>query len=153
MSVQLREPIEGDFELVLPMFLDPASDAMAMVHPRTRADFEKQWNQRTTNPACLLRTILCDGEVVGRVNSFQVGDEVHVGYRVARSHWGRGVMGEALRQFLGLIEHRPLIARAAKSNVGSCRVLEKCGFVCVAEYDADEDDHGSACVEVRYELG
>ena len=69
-----------------------------------------------------------------------------------QEHWGKGVMSEALRQFLELIEHRPLIARAAKSNVGSCRVLEKCGFVCVAEYDAEETEQGMACVEVRYEL-
>jgi RimJ/RimL family protein N-acetyltransferase len=36
-------------------------------------------------------------------------------------------------QFLGEIELRPMYARAAKDNIRSVRVLEKCGFAIVAE--------------------
>ena len=77
--VQLREPIEGDFELMVPMMADPVASRMAMVYPRSREDFAKQWNERSSHPACLLRTVLCDGQVAGRVNSFPKDDEIHVG--------------------------------------------------------------------------
>jgi RimJ/RimL family protein N-acetyltransferase len=100
----------------------------------------------------VVRTIVCEGKVVGRVNSFPKGNEVHVGYRIARSHWGQGLMSEVLGLFLELVDHRPLFARAAKSNIGSCRVLEKNGFVLIDEYEVAETDRGMACVECRFRL-
>lgn len=151
-AVALREPIDDDFEIIFPMTQDPAANAMSMVYPRSRAQFREQWDTRCDHPACVVRTILLGGEVVGRVNSFPKGEETHVGYLVARSHWGRGIMSEALRRFVALIEHRPLIACAAKSNIGSRRVLEKCGFVKIGEQDTPETERYMACVEVVYEL-
>ncbi len=40
---------------------------------------------------------------------------------------------EALTQFLATIKERPLYAGVAKDNVGSIRVLEKCGFTVVEQ--------------------
>jgi RimJ/RimL family protein N-acetyltransferase len=40
-----------------------------------------------------------------------------VGYWIGKEHWGKGVATEC-----------PLHAHVAKHNVGSIRVLEKCGF-------------------------
>ena len=150
--VTLRDPIESDFEPIFAMTQDPVANAMSMVYPRTRAQFREQWSTRSDHPACLLRTILCDGEVVGRVNSFPNGDETHVGYLVARSHWGRGVMSAALRLFLEELTHRPLMAHVASPNIGSRRVLEKCGFVKIDERESPETERYMACIEVVYEL-
>ena len=46
----------------------------------------------------------------------------------------------ALRLFLDLVTTRPLYAFAAKHNVASIRVLEKCGFIRAPIEDADDDE-------------
>lgn len=55
-------------------------------------------------------------------------EERDVGYWIGREHWGKGVATAALASFLTLLEERPLFAHVAEHNVGSIRVLEKCGF-------------------------
>ena len=49
-------------------------------------------------------------------------------YWIGRAHWGKGIASRALREFLELDTTRPLDAAAAADNIGSLRVLEKCGF-------------------------
>ena len=51
-----------------------------------------------------------------------------VGYWIGKSYWGKGIATKALSEFLGLIKSRPLFAHAAKHNLASVKVLEKCGF-------------------------
>jgi RimJ/RimL family protein N-acetyltransferase len=50
------------------------------------------------------------------------------GYWLGQKFWGKGIATEALTQFLALDKSRPLYAIIAKTNRGSARVLEKCGF-------------------------
>jgi len=50
-------------------------------------------------------------------------------YWIGNELWGKGIASHACIKFLKVIEQRPLYARAAKDNIGSIRVLEKCGFV------------------------
>lgn len=70
--------------------------------------------------------------------AFERSGERLVGSWIDKEHWGKGVATEALSLFLRLVAARPLYARVAKHNAGSVRVLEKCGFVAVAE-EAGED--------------
>ena len=74
------------------------------------------------------KTIVVDGRVAGNVVSWEQGGKRLVGYWVGKEYWGRGVATAALS---GFIEHettRPLYAYVATHNLGSIRVLEKCGF-------------------------
>lgn len=60
---------------------------------------------------------------------------------IGKSHWGKGVATAALSQFLKVVTTRPLYAYVAKHNVGSIRVLEKCGFTVEHEHPgADVDE-------------
>jgi RimJ/RimL family protein N-acetyltransferase len=151
-TVTLRDPTNADFEPIFAMMQDPVANAMSMVHPLPRDQFEQRWHSTSDDPSIRKKIILCDAQVVGKVSSFTVEDETHVGYLVAQSHWGRGIMSEALRLFLELVEHRPLMAHVASSNVGSRRVLEKCGFVLIDERESPETERYMACVEAIYEL-
>lgn len=151
-TVTLRDPTDADFEPIFAMMQDPVANAMSMVHPLTRERFEQRWHSTSDDPSIRKKVILCDGVVVGKVSSFTVEDETHVGYLVAQSHWGRGIMSEALRLFLELIEHRPLKAHIASSNTASRRVLEKCGFILIDERESPETERYMACVEAVYEL-
>ena len=91
------------------------------------------------------RVIEVDGEVVGDVGSWLDGNHRDVGYWIGREFWGRGFATAALGQLVAEIADRPLFAHVAVHNVGSIRVLEKCGFKesddeLVAGPDAPEDD-------------
>jgi RimJ/RimL family protein N-acetyltransferase len=65
---------------------------------------------------------------VGHVLSFEQFGEREVSYWIGREYWGQGIATQALAQFLDTLETHPLYARAAKDNIASIRVLEKCGF-------------------------
>ena len=74
------------------------------------------------------QTILVDGQVAGNIGSWPQDGVRLVGYWIGKEYWGKGVATRALAAFLHLVTERPLHAHVAKHNVGSIRVLEKCGF-------------------------
>jgi len=84
------------------------------------------------------RAITVDDVAVGGVGVFRK-DNVHrltaeMGYYVAEEYWGKGVMSEAIKLICSFIFSNTDIIRIFalpfSSNVASCRVLEKNGFVC-----------------------
>jgi len=85
------------------------------------------------NPETILRAIEVDGQVAGHLVSFLIGEERQVGYWLGKEFWGKGIATKALTEFLKIIETRPLFGRVAKHNIGSRRVLEKCGFTVIGE--------------------
>ena len=94
------------------------------------------------DPAMIARTIVADGEIVGSIGSWDAEGERDVGYWIGRRHWGKGYATAGLRAFLEVDRSRPLVAHVAEHNVGSRRVLEKCGFVLDhAAYEEDVIEH------------
>jgi RimJ/RimL family protein N-acetyltransferase len=87
------------------------------------------------DPTVTARTVLADGEVAGNVVSFGWDGKREVGYWIGRGHWGKGIATQALGAFLQVETARPLYAAVAKHNLGSIRILEKCGFT-----PADDSD-------------
>lgn len=66
----------------------------------------------------------------------------HVDYALARSHWGKGLMTEALicvRDWV--FQQLPFIilikSGCLSQNIGSVQVLKKAGFACVAQYKSE----------------
>jgi RimJ/RimL family protein N-acetyltransferase len=75
-----------------------------------------------------------NGSVAGSVSSYVDEDEhLEVTYWIGKPYWGKGIATCALSAFLEHSKVRPLYARAAKDNVGSLRVLEKCGFIRIGQ--------------------
>jgi RimJ/RimL family protein N-acetyltransferase len=96
------------------------------------------WTKILAEETVIKRTVLFNGRVAGNVVSFEQECEQEVGYWIGREYWGKGVATEALSQFLAHVEvRRPLHAAVAKHNVGSIRVLEKCGFAVVGEEEGE----------------
>jgi len=58
---------------------------------------------------------------------------LRVTYWLGKKHWGKGVATQALKKLLQEITDRPIFARAAKDNIGSIRVLQKCDFKIIGE--------------------
>ncbi|WGP09389.1 GNAT family N-acetyltransferase [Streptomyces sp. SH5] len=132
-EVTLRAVEDAD----LPLFFAWMSDADATrvaaftpEDPTDRAAFDARWARiRSGSGGVVMRTVLADGVVVGHVGAYGEAGDRQVTYWIARAHWGRGLATAALRAFLDETSTRPLHARAAADNLGSRRVLEKCGFV------------------------
>jgi len=129
MEVVLREVREEDLPIFFEHQLDPAATAMAAFPSRDREAFMAHWGRILTEGSGVHRTIVCDGQVAGNVVSWPTESERLVGYWIGREYWGRGITTAALTEFLDVVEQRPLHAFVARDNIGSIRVLEKCGFV------------------------
>jgi RimJ/RimL family protein N-acetyltransferase len=150
-TVRLRPVVETDFEALYEQQADPVSIRMAAIDSREREDHDAHWRKSLADPEVLARTIEVDGACAGHVVSFLrdgAGDR-EVGYWIARSHWGRGVATAALAAFLVEETRRPLIAGVALHNVGSRRVLERCGFTAT---ETVLDAKGDGIDEVRLRL-
>ncbi len=141
--VTLREVRDDDLEVLYQNQADPQSGAMAGVAVRDRAGFLAHQARVDADPVAVRRVIqLDDGTVAGDIASWcdaDSGDRV-VGYRIGRQYWGQGIASAALPLFLAELTERPLYAHVLESNIRSVRVLEKCGFVRLAEDDPHNDD-------------
>jgi len=138
MHVGLRETIETDLPILFRNQADAESSAMAAFPSRDWEAFVAHQATIEANETVLSRTIVADGEVAGSIGSWQAEDERLVGYWIGREFWGRGVATAALHAFLALETSRPLTAYVAAHNLGSRRVLEKCGFTVVRQQRAED---------------
>jgi RimJ/RimL family protein N-acetyltransferase len=140
---QVRQrPVE---DADLPIFLahqdDPVAAAMASFPTRAPDAFYEHWARIRADPTNVTRTIVADDEVVGDIVSWLDDGRRQVGYWIGRTHWGKGFATAALRLLLNEVEERPVTAHIALDNIGSQRVVEKCGFVRVGEAVADDGVH------------
>jgi RimJ/RimL family protein N-acetyltransferase len=128
----LRDVRDADLDSFFEHWTDPDANRIAAftaADPHDRAAFDARWRRLQADPATLHRTIDVDGAVAGVISSWEDDDERHVTYWLGREHWGRGVATRALAEFVRDVDRaRPLHAATAHDNVGSQRVLEKCGF-------------------------
>lgn len=132
-TIQLRDVIEADLAIFYEQQRDPEATQMASFPSRTRDAFMAHWVKTMADPSVQIKTILFNGTVAGNIVCFQQLGEREVGYWLGKEYWGKGIATRALEEFLKIIETRPLYAHVAKHNIGSRRVLEKCGFKIAAE--------------------
>ena len=131
-DLTIRKARESDFEALYQQQLDPEYNRMAAFGravPEDRISFMAHKNKIVRNPSCLLYTIELDLEPIGNIGSFFFDGERDLCYGIAKEHWGKGYTTQAVQVFLLIEKTRPLGARVAAHNLGSIRVLEKCGFV------------------------
>jgi RimJ/RimL family protein N-acetyltransferase len=128
MDVRLRKVIEADLPILFEHQWDPEANAMANFPARERDAFMAHWTKILADETLWARTILFGPEVAGNVVSWEQDGKQLIGYWIGKEYWGRGIATLALSEFLKVLTSRPLYAHVAKHNVGSIRVLEKCGF-------------------------
>jgi RimJ/RimL family protein N-acetyltransferase len=128
-DVGLRNVEDDDLDVFFVQQADPVATEMAAFPARDKEQFAAHWARVRANDTLTLRTIVADGAVAGNIGSWPDGGLRLLGYWIGREHWGRGVATRALARFVAELSIRPLHAHVAVHNVGSIRVLEKCGFV------------------------
>jgi RimJ/RimL family protein N-acetyltransferase len=134
----LREVVESDLPVFYEHQRDPEAAAMAAFPSRDRDAFMAHWARTLADESALTWTIVCDGEVAGTIGCWEAEGGWYVGYWIGREFWGRGLATEALAEVAAIVDARPLRAEVVASNVGSIRVLEKCGFTRVDAHVGDD---------------
>jgi RimJ/RimL family protein N-acetyltransferase len=156
-DVLLRDVTEGDLPIFFNQQLDPAANRMAAFTAKDPADsaaFTAKWAKILGDKSSTNRTILFGGQVAGSIGAFVApwSGQREVTYWIGREFWGKGIATKALAVFLSAVTARPLYARAAKDNIASLRVLEKCGFTITGYERGFANARGEEVEEVVLEL-
>lgn len=151
-EIKLREVEPDDLDIFFVHQQDSEAVYMAAFtakDPADRAAFEAHWQRNLADEQTTNRTILVNGQVAGHVASFIMFGELEVTYWIDRAFWGQGIATRALIDFLENVQKkRPIHGRAAKDNLGSIRVLEKCGFKLIGEDKGYANARGKEISEV-----
>ena len=136
----LRAPAHSDAEAMFASYTQDAEVARYMVwqpHASLEAtrDFiagcVAQWNARSALPYII--TLKASSQLVGMLEARPHGHVVNIGYVLARSQWGQGLMGEAVQAFTAIALRVPGVFRVEATcdveNLPSARALAKSGFV------------------------
>jgi RimJ/RimL family protein N-acetyltransferase len=150
--ITLRDVIDID----LPVFFEHESDpdavymaAFTAKDPSDRDAFNAHWKRILADPTVIIKTILVDDFVAGSVLSYEDEGKPEVSYWIGKEYWGRGIATRSLAEFLiNGNKVRPIYARAAKDNLGSLRVLEKCGFTVSGESKGFANARGAEIEEL-----
>ena len=127
-AVRLRSVEDRDVEVFFEHQADPQAVEMAAFPARDKDRFAAHWAKIRGDETLVVRTIVADGVVAGNIGSWPDNGQQLLGYWLGREFWGRGVATQALALLVEEMSIRPLYAHVAVHNVGSIRVLEKCGF-------------------------
>ncbi len=154
-SVTIREVEPSDLEIFYEHQLDPEAIRMAAFVSKDRknkAAFDAHWDKILNLPRVTNRTIVAEGQVAGYIACYPHGENMEVTYWLGREFWGKGLATLALAQMLHLIPDRPITARAATDNIGSIRVLQKCGFKIIGTDTGFADGRGEETEEYLLRL-
>lgn len=99
-------------------------------HPRPHRA-QRSLGEDRAKETVIARTIVSSGWVIGNILSYVADGKREVGYWISRDYWGRGHGTSALAEFVVEVRERPLFAHVVQHNIGSLRVLAKCGFAVI----------------------
>lgn len=155
-GLTLREVTEADLDAIFEFECDPEALQMAAFtsdNPTDREAFRAHWNRILAAPSVIARSIVQGERILGTVLSYEEEGMPEVTYWIGREYWGKGIATEALTVFLETVDaRRPMRARAAKDNLSSLRVLEKCGFIVTGEARGFANARGKEIDELELEL-
>jgi len=132
-KIILRNVTESDLPILFEQQLDPEATAMAAFPSRDHDAFMAHWKKIMGYEKSIIKTILRDGQVAGCILSWEMEGEREVGYWLGKEYWGKGIATQAVAEYISIVKTRPLMAHVARHNIGSRRVLEKCGFKVIGE--------------------
>ena len=149
-DIELRSVQDGDLPHFFAYQQEEVALQMAAFTPPNPSDhdaFTAHWQKIRSHDGVTIKTILYKGAVAGHIFCHNWFGEPEVGYWIGQAMWGKGIATAALTHFLEKIETRPLFARVAQDNVGSLRVLQKCGFVITGEGSGFAEARGAEIPE------
>ena len=155
-ELSLRDVVDTDLPIFFEHQLDREANHMAAFTAKDPTDqeaFLAHWQRILPDTTVIIKTIISSGQVVGSVASYEDEGQPEVTYWLGREYWGKGIATWALKEFLAQHNRRrPIYARVATDNLGSRRVLEKCGFTIIDETKGFANARGAEIEELRLEL-
>ena len=152
----LRDIASDDLPIFFEQQLDQEANHMAAFtakDPTNREAFTAHWHKILANDTVILKTIIFNQQVAGSVSSYADEGRLEITYWLGKEYWGKGIATRALKEFLAHHNQaRPIYARVAKDNLGSRRVLEKCGFTIIGEGKGFANARGQEIEEFLLEL-
>lgn len=131
-QITLRPTLESDLETLFQFQLDQEARYLAAFMSKESGDKEAyiiKHSHFLKDPSINTQTILVDGVIAGSIAKFVMEGDTEITYWIDKKIWGKGIATAALRSFLSIENTRPIFGRVAFDNIGSQKVLEKCGFV------------------------
>ena len=131
MKMIIRKTIQDDLETLFKNQRDKEANVMAAFtaeDPNDKVAYMAKWSKIVDNDQVNMQTVLLESQIVGSVLHFSMDGEINVSYWIGKTYWGKGIASQALSLFVHQVSERPLFGRVAFDNIGSQKVLEKCGF-------------------------
>ncbi|HET7003464.1 MAG TPA: GNAT family N-acetyltransferase [Puia sp.] len=97
--------------------------------PTDKTAYIQKYSKFVDDPTINMQTIIVEDVIAGSIAKFVMGGEAGITYWIDKKFWGKGVATKALKHLLKIENTRPLIGRVAFDNIGSQKVMEKCGFI------------------------
>jgi len=127
--IEIRPAVPADLDTFHRYESEPEGRRRAGFPERDRETFLNHWNTKIfAVPENDAQAVVVDGEVAGNIVCWPQDGRRMVGYWYGERFWGRGIGSKALAMYLERMTVRPLYADTVEGNVGSIRVLERCGF-------------------------
>ncbi|MGN6532159.1 MAG: GNAT family N-acetyltransferase [Ginsengibacter sp.] len=131
-KIILQQTEVDDLEFFFNFQLDKEAIHLAAFTPKDPTDKSAYLNKYTkllNDPTVNMRTIIVNNVIVGSISKFEIEGDAEITYWIDRNFWSKGIATTALKNFLTVENARPIFGRVAFDNLGSQKVLEKCGFV------------------------
>ena len=131
-QLKLRRSEKSDLEFFFQFQLDKEANYLAAFTAKDPTDKEayfEKYNKHMDDPTINMQTILVGETIAGSIAKFVLEGDTEITYWIDKKFWGKGIATQALKTLLAIENTRPVFGRVAFDNVGSQRVLEKCGFV------------------------
>lgn len=131
-ELTLRQTQTSDLDFLFQFQLDKEANYLAAFITRDPTDKEayfEKYIKNLSDPTINMQTVWMDENIVGSIAKFEMEDETEITYWIDRNYWGMGIATSALQNFLTIEKTRPIRGRVAFDNIGSQKVLEKCGFI------------------------
>lgn len=129
--ITLRKTEIADLDHFFVFQLDKEANHLAAFTSKDSADktaYLQKYTKFLSDPTINMRTIMVGNIIVGSIAKFEMEGKTEITYWIDKAFWGRGVATNALKDFLTIENARPIFGRVAFDNLGSQKVLEKCGF-------------------------
>ena len=130
-DIQLRPTVVEDLETLFQFQLDDEANHLAAFTSKDSTNKEAyiaKFTKLLADSIINNQTIIVGTVIVGSIAKFIMEGDAEITYWIDRNFWGKGIATTALKDFLVLETTRPIFGRVAFDNLGSQKVLEKCGF-------------------------
>lgn len=151
----LRPTETADLEHFFIFQLDGEANYIAAFtwpHATNKAAYIEKYTKLLATPTVNMQTIWEDGIIAGSISKFEIDGEAEITYWIDRKLWGRGITSSALKDILTIEPMRPITGRVAFDNIGSQKVLEKCGFIKIGRDEGFANARQAVIEEFIYKL-